>query len=297
MVALNWLRGLLTHRPTRILATAIGVAVAVALIASIGAFLSATNAKMTQRAIARVAVDWQVQVQPGSDATGVLSQVRSYPEVKQALTAQFTQSPGLTATTHGTTQTTGAAQLLGLAPGYAAAFPGELRLLSGTLDGVLIAQQTASNLHVAPGDTVTVARPGVKPAQVTVSGVVDLPYADSLFQKVGALPGAQATAPPDNVLILPQAEFARVERPVIAARPELIHTQIHATLSHALPSSPSAAFDQITARAHNLESRLTGAGIVATTSARRSTPPARTPSTRRSCSCSSASRERSSPGS
>ena len=262
MVALNWLRGLVTHRPTRILATAIGVAVGVALIASIGAFLSATNAKMTQRAIAWVPVDWQVQVQTGSDAAGVLRQVRAYPLVKQALTAQFTQSPGLTATTHGTTQTTGAAQVLGLAPGYAAAFPGELRLLSGALGGVLIAQQTASNLHVAPGDSVTVARPGARPAHVTVSGVVDLPYADSLFQKVGALPGAQATAPPDNVLILPQAAFARVERPVISARPELIHTQIHAMLSHALPNSPSAAFDQITTRAHNLESRLTGAGVV-----------------------------------
>ncbi|MFZ1993273.1 MAG: ABC transporter permease, partial [Solirubrobacteraceae bacterium] len=262
MVALNWLRGLVAHRPTRILATAMGVAVGVALIASIGAFLSATNAKMTQRAIARVAVDWQVQVQPGSDAASVLRQVRAYPQVTQALTAQFTQSPGLAATTHGTTQTTGAAQVLGLASGYAAAFPAELRLLSGALGGVLIAQQTASNLHVAPGDSVTVARPGAKAAHITVSGVVDLPYADSLFQKVGALPGAQAAAPPDNVLILPQAEFARVEAPVIANRSELIRTQVHATLSHALPSSPSAAFDQITARAHNLESRLTGAGVV-----------------------------------
>ena len=135
MVALNWLRALVTHRPARIFATAIGVAVGVALIASIGAFLSATNAEMTRRAIARVAVDWQVQVQPGSDATGVLRQVRGYPQVRQALTAQFTQSPGLAATTHGTTQTTGAAQVLGLAPGYPAAFPGELRLLTGTLGG------------------------------------------------------------------------------------------------------------------------------------------------------------------
>jgi putative ABC transport system permease protein len=262
MVALNWLRGLLVHRPTRIFATAVGVAVGVALIASIGAFLSATNAKMTQRAIARVAVDWQVQVQPGASAGGVLSQVRTYPGVKQALPVQFTQSPGLTAVTHGSTQTTGTAQMLGLAPGYATAFPSELRLLSGSLGGVLVGQQTASNLHVAPGDTVTVARPGAKPARVTVGGVVDLPYADSLFQKVGALPGAQATAPPDNVIILPQSEFARVEAPVIAKRPELIHTQIHTTLSHALPHSPSAAFDTVAARAHNLESRLTGAGVV-----------------------------------
>ncbi len=160
------------------------------------------------------------------------------------------------------TQTTGATQVLGLASGYAAAFPGELRLLTGSLNGVLVAQQTASNLHVAPGDTVTIARPGFKPAQVTVGGVVDLPQADSLFQKVGAPPGAQLSAPPDNVILLPQSEFARVQAPIIATRPELIRIQVHVILSHHLASSPSAAFDNIAAKAHNLESRLTGQGLV-----------------------------------
>jgi putative ABC transport system permease protein len=262
MVALNWLRGLVAHRPTRIIATALGVAVGVALIASIGTFLSATNSKMTQRAIARVAVDWQIEAQPGATATSLLPQIRSYSNVKQALPVQYTSAPSLTATTAGTTQTTGVARVLGLPAGYATAFPGELRLLSGTVNGVLVAQQTASNLHVAPGSTVTIARPGIKPANVTVSGVVDLPYADSLFQKVGAPPGAQLSAPPDNVILLPQSEFARVEAPIIASRPELIHSQVHVILSHALPSSPSAAFDDVAARAHNLESRLTGAGLV-----------------------------------
>jgi putative ABC transport system permease protein len=262
MVALNWLRGLLAHRPTRIIATALGVAVGVALIASIGTFLSSTNAKMTHRAIARVAVDWQVEAQPGASPASLLATVRSYPGVRQALPVQYAGAPSLTATTRGSTQTTGAARVLGLPPGYAGTFSGELRLLSGSLNGVLVAQQTASNLHVAPGDTVTVAVPGAKPAHVRVSGVVDLPFVDSLFQKVGAPPGAQLSAPPDNVILLPQSEFARVEAPVLAARPELIKTQIHAILSHALPSSPSAAFDTVAARAHNLESRLTGAGLV-----------------------------------
>ena len=262
MVALSWLRGLIAHRPARIVATALGVAVGVALLASIGTFLSATNAKMTQRAIARVAVDWQVEAQPGANASQVLSTVRAFPGVKRALLVQFASSPGLTATTHGSTQTTGAAQVLGLAPGYASSFPGESRLLTGSLNGVLVAQQTASNLHVAPGDTVTIARPGMKPARVTVAGVVDLRQADSLFQKVGAPPGAQLSAPPDNVILLPHSEFARVQAPIIASRPELIRTQVHVILSHALPSSPSAAFDNVAARAHNLESRLTGAGLV-----------------------------------
>lgn len=262
MVALNWLRGLIAHRPTRIFATALGVAVGVALIASIGTFLSATNAKMTQRAIARVAIDWQVEAQPGASPGALLSSVRAFPGVKRALPVQFTTSPGLTATTHGSTQTTGQARVLGLPPGYAAAFPGELRLLTGSLNGVLVFQQTASNLHVAPGDTITVARPGAKPARVTVGGVIDLPFADSLFQKVGAPPGAQLSAPPDNVILLPAAEFARVQAPIIANRPELIRTQIHVVLSHRLASGPSAAFADVAARAHNLESRLTGAGLV-----------------------------------
>jgi putative ABC transport system permease protein len=262
VVALNWLRGLLAHRPARIVATALGVAVGVALIASIGSFLSSTNAKMTQRAIARVAVDWQVEAQPGTSPSAVLATVRAFPGVTRALPVQFAAAASLTATTQGSTQTTGAAQVLGLPRGYAGAFPGELRLLSGTLDGVLVAQQTASNLHVAPGSTVTVARPGTTPTNVRVAGVVDLPYADSLFQNVGAPPGAQAQAPPDNVILLPESTFRRVEAPILAGRPELIKTQVHAILSHALPSSPSAAFDDVASRAHNLESRLTGTGRV-----------------------------------
>ena len=262
MVALNWLRGLVAHRPTRIAATALGVAVGVALIAAIGTFLSSTNSKMTQRAIARVAIDWQVEAQPGAKASDLLSKVSAFPGVKRALPVRFASAPSLTATTQGTTQTTGAARVLGLPAGYATAFPGELRLLSGNLGGVLVAQQTASNLHVAPGSTITVARPGTTAARITVGGVVDLPYVDSLFQSVGAPPGSQAKAPPDNVVLLPDSTFNQVESPILAKRPELIRIQIHATLAHALPSSPSAAFDQVASKARNLESRLTGTGLV-----------------------------------
>ena len=67
MLGLTWLRGLVARRPGRLAATAAGVAVAVALLASIGSFLSASKASMTQRAVARVPVDWQVEAQPGAD--------------------------------------------------------------------------------------------------------------------------------------------------------------------------------------------------------------------------------------
>ena len=84
-LAISWVRGLLARRPGRIVATAIGVAIAVSLLASIGAFLSGSTAAMTERAIAGVPLDWQVQAQGGTDPGAVLTAVRNQPGVKQAL--------------------------------------------------------------------------------------------------------------------------------------------------------------------------------------------------------------------
>jgi putative ABC transport system permease protein len=262
MVALTWLRGLVAHRRARLLATAAGVAVAVALLASIGAFLSATTSKMTERAIARVPVDWQVEVQPGARPASVLAAVRQRPGVRRALPVGYGRTPGLQAKTGATVQTTGPGRVLGLPDGYAQAFPGQLRTLSGRGTGVLLAQQAAANLHARPGDVVAIGRPGMPPARVTVDGVVDLPAADSLFQRVGAPPGAQPQAPPDNVILLPAATFARVEGPLAGGRADALRTQVHTTLSHALPGSPSAAFTQVSGAARNLEVRLAGGGLV-----------------------------------
>jgi putative ABC transport system permease protein len=257
MSVVIWLRGLLAHRRSRVLATAIGVGVGVALLASIGTFLSATNAKMTQRAIARVPVDWQVQVAPGANAASVLGKVRSDPKVRDALPVGFAPTGGLSATIGGSTQTTGPGKVLGLPDSYARTFPGELRTLAGSDHGVLLYQQTAANLHAGPGSTVTIQRPGAAPVKVRVDGVVDLPQADSLFQQVGAPVGAQPQAPPDNVVLLPQSLYQRVEGATQGA-----FTQVHARLDHRLPSSPSAAFDTLSGHARNLEARLTGGGLV-----------------------------------
>jgi len=41
-----------------------------------------------------------------------------------------------------------------------------------------------------------------------------------------------------------------------------VRTQVHARLSHALPSDPAAAYDNVTAAANNLEARLAGGGLV-----------------------------------
>ena len=255
MAVLTWLGGLLAHRRARLASTALGVAAGVALLASIGTFLSSTTAKMTARATQQVAVDWQVEAQPGAGAASVLRAVRRQPSVRAALPVGFAPTGGLEATSGGSTQSTGPGVVLGLPTGYAGTFPGELRTLSGSGRGVLLAQQTAANLHARPGDKVSIRRPGQPPATVRVDGVVDLPQADSLFQKVGAPAGAQPQAPPDNVILLPQREFARLER-------SGVRTQVHARLSHALPGSPSRAFTEVSGRALNLETRLAGAGLV-----------------------------------
>jgi putative ABC transport system permease protein len=253
-----WLAGLVFRRGGRVAATALGVAVAVALVASIGSFLSATTSKMTSRAVAGIPVDWQVEAAPGANPARVLAQVRSQPGVTRALPVSFARTAQLAATTQGATQTTGAGRVLGLPNGYARAFPGELRLLSGSLNGPLLAQQTAANLRARPGDTVTIARSGRPPARVTIAGVVDLPAADSLFQQVGAPPGAQPQAPPDNVVLLPQSEFARVE----SGSGQTVTVQVHAAFSHRLPGSPTTAFDKVSGAARNLETRLAGSGLV-----------------------------------
>jgi putative ABC transport system permease protein len=256
MTAIIWLRGLIARRPSRIVATGVGVAVAVALIASIGSFLSSANRKMTTRAIARVPIDWQVEATQGANPNDVLAQVTKQPGVQKALPVSFARSTGLELAKQGSTQTTGPARVLGLPPGYTTTFPGELRLLSGTADGPLLAQQTAANLKAQPGDTIVIKHGTGAPSNVKVSGVVDLPAADSLFQQVGAPPGAQAQAPPDNIVLLPQSQFAQSEAG------NQVTTQIHTGFSHKLPGSPTAAFNKVSGAARNLETHLAGAGLV-----------------------------------
>src|SRR5258708_8227797 len=154
MLTMVWLKGLLGYRSGRLLGAIIGVALTVALLAAIGVFIASSSASMTQRAATDVPVDWQVQLSPGSDANAVADAIgksTSYTALEQvgyANTASFTASAG------GTLQTTGPGKAVGLSPQYRQHFPTELRLLIGSVDGVLVSQQTASNLHVSGGASV-----------------------------------------------------------------------------------------------------------------------------------------------
>ena len=262
MMLTTWTRGLLVRRPGRLAATAAAVAAAVALLACLGSFLAAAQSSMTDRAARSVAVDWQIEVQPDANPATVLDTVTATPQVRSALPVGFAHTSGFTATGGGTTQTTGPGLVLGIPSDYRTQFPGAVRTLLGADSGVLLTQQTAANLHVTPGDTVQVGRAGLTPVDVVVGGVVDLPQADSLFQKVGAPVGAQPVAPPDNVLLLGQTQWHTLFDPLQTVRPDLVGTQIHTALRHILPPDPATAYTQITAAAHNLEARSTGGALV-----------------------------------
>ncbi len=262
MLGLRWLAGLVARRRGRLVATAAGVAVAVALLASIGAFLSASKATMTKRALSGVGVDWQVQVQAGADPAAVLGDIQAAPHVTVARPVGFAETTGLTATAGGSTQTTGPGVVVGLPEGWRDSFAGEVRDLVGASGGVLLAQQTAANLHAAPGDVVAIGRAGLAPLNVSIDGIVDLPQADSLFQRVGAAPGAQPQAPPDNIVLMPAPRWHELFDPLGVARPELVSTQVHVGLDHRLPADPAAAYATVLGQAHNLEVRLAGTGVV-----------------------------------
>jgi putative ABC transport system permease protein len=262
MYVLTWLWGLLRRRPMRVAGTVAGIAIAVALLGSLGAFFAASKAHMTKRAVSGVIVDWQVQITPGTNPVTAGRAIAAAPGVVKSLPVGYAPTTGLTASAGGTVQTTGPGKVLGLPPGYTAAFPGEIRFLVGAHSGVLLAQQTAANLHATVGTIIKIGRQGLPPLPVRVQGVVDLPAADSMFQAMGVLPGAAPQAPPDNVVLLPAAQWQAVFGSLQRTQPAAVYTEYHVRLSPALPPDPAAAFADVMARAKNLEARLSGGGLV-----------------------------------
>ena len=267
-MTLLWLKGLVKRRPVRLLGTVTGIALTVALLTSLAAFIVSSSASMTRRAVATVPVDWQVQLTPDTAPKTVLAALRQATPVKTTAQVCYAQTAGLEAQTgsaaQATVQTTGPGKVLGLPQDYFAKFPGQVRSLVGSLQGALVAQQTAANLHVTVGDRVKIMRVGLPPVQVKVAGVVELPNADSMFQAVGVPSGSAPQAPPDNVVLLPAAQWHTLFDPQAAVRPDSVRTQLHVRIGHnGLPNDPSAAYLDVSGGAKNLEAHIAGSGSVA----------------------------------
>lgn len=259
-----WFKGLLGTRSGRLVAAITGLALTVGLLGALGSFVVASSDSMARRAIEGVPVDWQILLAQGADVGPVIKAVGQAAPYTALQPVGYADTAGFSATTGDTSQTTGPGKVLGLEADYRQRFPGQIRLVSGAWDGVLIATQTAANLHVAPGDTVTIKRIGTAPIDIKVAGVVALPNADSMFQAIGLPKGIAPQAPPDNVLLMPRPEWQTLFDPQRVARPDTVRTELHVRLARTdLPPDPAAAFIKAQQTANNFEVRVAGGAVVA----------------------------------
>lgn len=259
-----WLRHVFGGRAGRLLGSVFGIALTVGFLAPLGTFIASSAQTMTKRAMANVPIDLQVLLAQSADSARVGDAIRQAAQVVSSDEVGYAAVAALSATTGGTTQTTGAATAVGIPAGYAARFPWQIEPIVGTTDGVVLASQTASNLHVAPGDKVSVQRLDAPPVEVTVSGVVAMPNADGFFQAIGVPAGTAPQAPPDNVLVMPLATWNELFAGQRSARPDSVHTQMHVALDHAaLPQDPSAAYLHALGLVRNVELRVVGQAAIA----------------------------------
>ncbi len=260
----DWIFGLIRCRGKMLAAAAFGVALAVSLLAVLVLFVAQSASTMTARAISAVAPDWQVQLVGSADIDQAQTAITETVPVTALQIVDYADVKAFTAHTGGTVQSTGAGKAVGIASGYAKTFPSQIRLLAGSLDGVLVAQQTAANLHANPGDTIEIDRLAESPVEVIIAGVVELPGADQFFQIIGATPQAAPVAPPDNVILLPQAQWQQVFGTQLDSMPQTASRQLHTSFDHsALAANPVDALVDATGFANSLLAKLAGEGVIA----------------------------------
>src|SRR5689334_4195236 len=102
-----WLRRLAGDRLWRALGVAVAVALAIALLGSLGAFLTASFSVMTQHAVAGVPVDWQVQVAPQASTADIARAISAVAHPSALERVDYADVDGFTAALRGSVQTTG----------------------------------------------------------------------------------------------------------------------------------------------------------------------------------------------
>jgi putative ABC transport system permease protein len=240
----------------------IGVGLALALLACLGSFIDSSVNTMTSRAVAGLPIDWQILLDSRADEEAVRAAVRQADLNAVVETVGYADVPSLEAKTGETVQTTGAAVVLGVSAEHRKAFPTEIAPMVGADQGVFAVQQTAANLHVSIGDLVTIQRAGgLPPVEVKINGIVSLPDASTIFQRVPS--GANSPAPPDNVLVLPIEIWRYLFSEQMAVQPDSVRAQVHVRTTRSnLPATPEAAYAQELQRAHHLELSTAGRGVL-----------------------------------
>src|SRR5690349_4692315 len=113
-----WLSGLISARSVQVFGSITGVAITVAILAAIGAFISRSAASMTVRAIDAVPIDWQIAVLPGVDPAAIEKAARDTVQLAALVPVQYADVQAFEAAAGGTTQTTGGGKVLGIPSGY-----------------------------------------------------------------------------------------------------------------------------------------------------------------------------------
>ena len=211
----------LLRQPAHTIAALTGVALAVALIASISAFIDGSTGLMTTRALAPISVDAQVVLNQPLSPSG--------PSL-QTLRTQIAATPGVAASAPvaavdlgagalGTSATTlaGTTELFAFDPSYVGDF-GSVRITSGafTAGGALLSTEAADALAIRPGAQVVVHLPTGTALTVTVTGVADFRSAGPLFASRNPDTQGEFTYIP-NVVVLDQAAFTSGILPALRA--------------------------------------------------------------------------------
>ncbi|TMD27328.1 MAG: ABC transporter permease, partial [Chloroflexi bacterium] len=267
---------LVLREPRRSAATAVGVAIATALIVSVVLFGSASSATVTARALAGLPVDAQVVLAPTADQGLVARTVGADPAVQSVLPFDLAHFDSAEATNAGAATQTSGGVIVGPDSGYTDA-SGLFRLSAGraTPGQVTISRDLASNLGIVPGATVRFTLAGGSALDLEVSGIVDISGADLILGPVDPAHRSAGANPPTNVAVLDRAtlESAVLPRippgalaeipsaggasapsgggPVVAAEPAVLR-ELHLRFDHGqVPGDPTEAqgwLDQVRRR-------------------------------------------------
>jgi putative ABC transport system permease protein len=211
----------LIRQPAHTIAALTGVALAVALIASISAFIDGSTGLMTTRALAPISVDMHLVLNtPLSTSSPLLTALRTQVGGTPGVTASAAVAAvdlGAGALSVAGTPLAGTTQLFAFDPAYIKDF-GLVRITSGTYPagGTLLSTQAADALGIRPGGQVVVRLPGGTALTRIVTGVADFRSAAPLFASRNPDTQGEITYVP-NVVVIDQAGFATAVLPALRA--------------------------------------------------------------------------------
>ena len=252
--------------PRRVVGTVAGIAITVGLHGGARRLHRSSAAEMTARATAPCRSTGRSSSSPGAIRRHAsVTTCEAPPGRPRARRSAMPRATASRPPPAARCRLTGPGKVLGYRPGYAARFPGQSPPALGQAEGVLIAQQTAANLHVAPGDTRH--HPSAGPAgrarsRSTASSTCRMPTRCS--RRSASRPALRPRRRPTTSCSCPIDHMARARS---------TRRQMSAPTASACRSTrsstgrprqrPAAAFRRVTGEGHNFEARVAGSALLA----------------------------------